>query len=109
MALNTVLVSGFVSTPPAYVAQSETCSSRLTFSLRFKGRRRKAPGFIDCAAWGAAADALHSVVRRGDLMIVEGELAFSSWQTARGERRSKVSLTVHDAKIAGRFGRERPK
>lgn len=102
MALNTVLLSGFVSTPPAYVAPSQTCSSRLTFSLRFRGRRRKATGFIDCAAWGAKADALRNAIRRGDLLFVEGELDFSAWQTARGERRSKVSLTVHDAKVACR-------
>ena len=105
MALNTALLSGFVSTTPAYVAPSQTCSSRLTFSLRFRGRRRKATGFIDCVAWGARADALRNAIRRGDLLFVEGELDFSAWQTARGERRSKVSLTVHDAKVAYRGDR----
>lgn len=103
MALNTVLLSGFVSTPPSYVAPSPTCSSRLTFSLRFRGRSRKTTGFVDCAAWGAKADALRNIVKRGDLLFIEAELVFSAWQTARGERRSKVSLTIHDAKVAGRF------
>ncbi len=108
MALNTVLLSGFVSTQPEFVAPSETCAARLTFSLRFRGARRKATGFIDCAAWGAQAEALHGALRRGDLVVVEGELVFSAWRNMRGEKRSKVSLTVHDARVAAHFEGRQP-
>ena len=55
--------------------------------------------FIDIVLWGDAADRAVSRFNKGTRVFVEGRLRQSSWETAEGEKRSKIEVRAD--RVAG--------
>jgi len=55
--------------------------------------------FIDVVLWGDAADRAVSRFNKGTRVFVEGRLRQSSWETAEGEKRSKIEVRAD--RVAG--------
>lgn len=50
-------------------------------------------GFFDCIVWGKQAETVHKYVSKGQRLLVEGSLRWSSWEKD-GKTMSKVEIGV---------------
>ena len=50
--------------------------------------------FMDCEAWRGTADLINKHFKKGNEIIVEGELYTNTYQTADGENRHSARLNV---------------
>jgi single-strand DNA-binding protein len=48
--------------------------------------------FIDVECWGSQAENIGSSLRRGDRVIVCGQLKYDQWEDAEGNFKSRVSI-----------------
>ncbi len=58
--------------------------------------------FVDITVWGKDAERCNERLSKGQQVLIEGRLTFSSWETAEGQKRSKVDVTaekVHFIKV----------
>jgi len=56
--------------------------------------------FVDCAAWGKAADNIGKYVKKGDPLFVQGELELEQWEDKNGGgKRSKHSINVREFQL----------
>lgn len=53
--------------------------------------------FIDCTAWGKKAEAINDYFAKGEMIHLEGELRFQSWEDKQtGGKRSKHEVNVQN-------------
>ena len=67
------------------------------------GERREATSYLDVVAWGDLGRHVAESLRQGDRVTVTGRLEQRSWETAEGERRSKLELNATDVAASLRF------
>jgi single-strand DNA-binding protein len=67
------------------------------------GERREATSYLDVVAWGDLGSHVAESLRQGDRVTVTGHLEQRSWETAEGERRSKLELNATDVAASLRF------
>ncbi len=60
------------------------------------GQKKEDTCFVDCQAFGRAAENLNKYMSKGRLLFVEGRLNFSSWTAQDGSKRSKLRVTVEN-------------
>lgn len=51
--------------------------------------------FMDCEAWRGTADLIYKHFKKGNEIIVEGELYTNTYQTENGENRHTIRLNVN--------------
>ena len=61
--------------------------------------------FVDCVAWAGLGEVIAKHLRKGDPILLEGALTFSTWETA-GEKRSKHEVRVAEFKFVSTSSRE---
>ena len=77
------------------------------FSLAVNDRRKSGdtwvddPSFIDCTLFGRQAEALAQYLTRGKQIGVSGRLKQDRWQTAEGQKRSRVQIIVDRVDLLG--------
>lgn len=54
------------------------------------------PSYIDCAVFGARAEAICRYLTKGSLVMVQGRLRQLSYADRQGQRRSKVEVMVDE-------------
>ncbi|WP_067477653.1 single-stranded DNA-binding protein [Nocardia amamiensis] len=59
--------------------------------------------FMPCSIWREAAENVAETLTRGARVIVSGRLKQRSWQTAEGDKRSRVELEVEEIGPSLRF------
>lgn len=59
------------------------------------GEKQRRTTFVDCECWGTRADILGQYVKKGDYLVVNGELRQDSWEKD-GKKHSKLYLSVND-------------
>ncbi len=52
--------------------------------------------FVRCSAWGDMAENIAGSLSKGAAVIASGRLRARTWQTAEGDKRATVELTVDD-------------
>ena len=67
------------------------------------GEHREATSYLDVAAWGDLGRHVAESLRQGDRVTVTGHLEQRSWETAEGERRSRLELNATDVAASLRF------
>jgi single-strand DNA-binding protein len=60
--------------------------------------------FVDIDAFGRSADNIEKYCKKGDPLMVEGRLRFSSWETDSGDKRSKLSVMLETFQFLPRSG-----
>jgi single-strand DNA-binding protein len=58
------------------------------------GEQKEEVTFIDCEAWGRAAEVLNQYLRKGRPVYIEGRLKLDQWQDKEGNNRSKLKVVV---------------
>jgi single-strand DNA-binding protein len=58
------------------------------------GERHESVDFFDVVVWGKLAENAAQSLSKGQEVLISGRLAFRSWETDEGDRRSKVEITA---------------
>lgn len=72
------------------------------------GNTQETVSFIDCSAWGKAAEIITQYAKKGTGILVSGRLDQRSWEDkATGQKRSRVEIVVEDFNFLGDGGGQR--
>jgi single-strand DNA-binding protein len=98
LSLNRVCVAGHLTRDPAVrKTNGGTAVADLGLAINesYTGRDGQAVQqvhFVDVVAWGRSATAAGEHLRKGDPLLVEGGLSCEQWQTAQGEKRTRLRV-----------------
>jgi single-strand DNA-binding protein len=96
-SVNTVAVSGRATRDPELktfgedgkVASFGIASDR---TIKQGDEYVQVPNFFDVSVFGGYAALIDKKLRKGDLITIQGELRYETWENEAGEKRSKVSI-----------------
>jgi single-strand DNA-binding protein len=99
---NKVLLMGNLTRDPQLrytPSQAAVCDFGLAINRKWKaqdGQMKEEVCFVDCTAWGRAAENLSKYVTKGRPLFVEGRLTYQTWDGKDGQKRSKLLVTVEN-------------
>jgi single-strand DNA-binding protein len=100
---NTVTLVGNVTRDPELrftPSGQATTTFGLAVNRRWQNRQtqewEEATSFIDIVCWRELAENASESIKRGSRVIVTGRLDQRSWETAEGDKRSKVEVTADE-------------
>ena len=67
-----------------------------TWTDRQSQERKESTSFFDIVAWGSLAENAATSLTKGARVVVTGRLDQRSWESAEGDKRSKVEITADD-------------
>ena len=67
-----------------------------TWTDRQSQERKESTSFFDIVAWGPLAENAATSLTKGTRVVVTGRLDQRSWESAEGDKRSKVEITADD-------------
>lgn len=76
-----------------YFCRFSLASNRNIYNRQTQESRDEV-GYFECVAWGKAAETIHKYLQKGRRICVEGNLRWSSWESAEGKKQSKVEINV---------------
>jgi single-strand DNA-binding protein len=89
-------------------SQTAVAEFGMAMNRKFKsatGEDREEVCFVDCSAFGKAAEIINQYCQKGKLLYVEGRLKFDTWEDKQGGgKRSKHTVVVENFQFLG--GRE---
>ena len=102
MSINRVIISGNLTRDPE-LRSTASGLPVLGFGVAVNDRRKNQqtgewedyPNFIDCAMFGARAEALAKHLSKGAKVSIEGKLRWSQWER-EGQKRSKIEVIVDE-------------
>lgn len=87
---------------------AQVCSFSIAVNRVFKGgdgNQQEQTSFIECVAWGKAAELICQYVHKGSALLVSGRLDQRSWEDKNsGQRRSRTEVVVEDFSFIGATG-----
>ena len=104
---NKVLLLGNLTRDPqlSYLpSQTAVVDFGLAVNRKWKGQdgiKKEKVCFVDCRAFGRAAENINKYCKKGDPLFVEGRLTYDSWTTEDGSKRSKHRVTVETFQLLG--------
>ena len=69
------------------------------------GQQREEVCFVDCKAFGKAAENINKYCKKGRPLMLEGRLTFDSWTGQDGVKKSKLRVTVESFQFLPAGGR----
>lgn len=106
MSINIVVLAGNLTRDPvlkATPAGTSVLEIGLAVNDRAKdphtGQWTDRANFFDVSVWGKRADALASILSRGDKVTIHGRLRWSQWETPAGEKRSRVTVAAEEVEL----------
>lgn len=82
---------------------SQVCSFSVAVNRNYKdssGESKEDVSFIDCSAWGKAAEIISQYAKKGTGILVSGRLDQRSWEKD-GQKHSRVEIVVEDFNFLG--------
>ena len=85
-------------------------NSLCEFSIAINRRTNKGgewsdePNFFDCQLWGRLGEALQNYLKKGQQVAVEGSLRQNRWETAEGQKHSRVIINIDNLQLTGGRG-----
>lgn len=99
-SINVVAISGNL-TRDSELRHTTGGAAVLNFSVAVNSRRKNKdgnwedrPNYIDCVMFGQRAESLAQWLTRGTHVVVSGELRQTSWEDEKGNRHSRIEVTV---------------
>ena len=68
------------------------------------GEKKEEVCFVDVVTWGRQAETASEYLTKGSPIFVEGRLQLDSWETAEGEKRSRLRVRAARIQFLGRGG-----
>lgn len=104
---NKVLVAGNLTQDPVleFVEIAGEAVEITRFGVAVHGYGENAPvHFIDVSAWRGQAKAIAAHKKKGDNVLIEGRLQYSSYTVKDGSARNKVDITAEDVQFLPKGG-----
>lgn len=60
--------------------------------------------FVDITLWGKTAEIAHKYLGKGAPVLIEGRLKLDQWETAEGQKRSKLKVVGEKLQMLGKAG-----
>ena len=116
MAINRVTIMGNL-TRDAELRKKGDATSVLTFGLAINEKKKDsetgeyvdAPVFVDCALFGARAEALAPYLTKGKKVSVDGRLRYHSWMKNEEKRHALSVLVTETRRSAAAFPDRTPR
>ena len=102
MNINRIIISGnLVANPTLRETNSGTPVASVTianneFFNDGKGERQQVTTFVDVTAWGKSGENLASLAKKGQEIIIEGQLRRNDWESEDGQKHSKHFLRAEN-------------
>ena len=95
---NTIVTAGRLAsdTEIREVSNNKVCKFRMCIS----SNRSKEPCFIDVEMWGRQAEIAHEHLEKGRLILVQGEIRYSSWEN-EGKQYNKMFISGNNLTFLG--------
>ena len=110
MSVNLVALLGHLTRAPE-LRYARNGAAVCQFGLALNRRYRTAAGavheetsFVEVAVWGKQAEIVSAHMTKGRPVFVEGRLQQESWETAVGERRSRLKVVAERVTFLSRNG-----
>ncbi len=115
MSINKVVITGNLTRDPESRATANGMSV-LKLGVAVNDRRKNpstgewedVPNFIDVTVFGARADALARLLKKGMKVAIEGRLRWSQWETPEGEKRSRLEVVADEIEFFSARGEDVP-
>lgn len=98
---NRVILLGNLTRDPElrYTANGQAVATvGLAVNRKFKtrdGEQRDETTYVDCTAWARQAEVICEYIKKGDPILIEGRLHYSTWEDKEtGGKRSKLDVTI---------------
>lgn len=107
--INRVVILGRLTRPPE-LKSTNSGGNLCRFSLASNYTKKQgdtytdAVNFIDCIAFGKTGDAIAKYVSKGQRILIEGCLRWSSWEGNDGKKQSKIEVQVEAFNFIERKG-----
>lgn len=101
------IITGNITRDPELRAVSsgtQVCSFSVAVNRSFKGADgsdKESVSFINCTAWGKAAEIIAQYGKRGTGILVSGRLEQRSYEAKDGSKRSTTEIVVEDFNFLG--------
>lgn len=115
MSINRVVITGNLTRDPESRATANGMSV-LKLGVAVNDRRKNpstgewedVPNFVDVTVFGARADALARLLKKGMKVAIEGRLRWSQWETPEGEKRSRLEVVADEIEFLSARGEDAP-
>ena len=99
VSINRVMLGGYLTADPEsrQVGSGTVCHFTLGLNRSWtdrSGQTKEEATFVDCEAWAKVAEVAQNYLRKGRPVFVEGRLKLDRWETADGQKRSKLKVNV---------------
>ena len=100
------IITGNITRDPELITTpsgSQVCSFSVAVNRNYKdssGESKEDVSFIDCSAWGKAAEIISQYAKKGTGILVSGRLDQRSWEKD-GQKHSRVEIVVEDFNFLG--------
>jgi single-strand DNA-binding protein len=101
------IITGNITRDPELRAVSsgtQVCSFSVAVNRSFKGSDgsdKESVSFINCTAWGKAAEIIAQYGKKGTGILVSGRLEQRSYEAKDGSKRSTTEIVVEDFNFLG--------
>ena len=106
-SFNKILLMGNLTRDPQ-LSYTPTNTAVVDFGLATNRRWTSKEGsakeetcFVDCRAFGKAAENINKYLKKGNPVFIEGRLTYDSWTGQDGQKRSKHRVTVENFRFIG--------
>lgn len=95
VTINILTLAGNLTRDPEHKIIGQTSHAQMGLALneRWKdatGETAERTTFVEVECWGKTADLVHQYLRKGHACLVEGRIQQSQWETAEGQKRSRL-------------------
>lgn len=102
MNINVVVLGGNLARDPELKDLPNSNTSVVNFTIavnrqyKAKGdnQKKQETAFVNCEAWDTGAKTIAQYFKKGDPILVEGEVKQENWENTEGQKRSALKVRV---------------
>jgi single-strand DNA-binding protein len=101
-----IIMGNLTRDPELKYLDSGTALAKLTVAVNRtwkskSGEKKEEVSFVDCTAWTRTAEVIAEYFVKGDPILIEGYLKQENWESAEGQKRSKLGVQVESFQFVG--------
>lgn len=101
MDFSKATIIGRLARDPSFkMTQSGMAICEITVAVNTFSRGEKTASFFDVVAFGKTAEIVNEKTRKGDEVLVDGELKIDRFETKTGEKREKIVITASTVRFS---------
>jgi single-strand DNA-binding protein len=104
--MNKVILSGNLGQDPELrqVGDTSVTSFSLATTKRYKtktGEKAKKTEWHNVKAWGKKGEVINQYLKKGNSVLIEGELQYEKWEDKNGNKRQRATVVLNDFEFIG--------